>query len=104
MKLDCPACGSENTKVVSIDYRETKRDEHIARYWRCKDCQHKYLTRERREERIRKNQGKFKLNDHQVQQIGFNIYGLSQAEWAVIYEVSQTTIQNAKERFLRKNL
>lgn len=106
MKLNCPKCDGENTKVISVDDRSDCKvfGSHIARYWRCLYCNEKYITREKIEDKLRKNTDNFKLNNHQVQQIGFNRYGLSQLEWAEIYEVSQTTIQNAKKRFLRKNL
>ena len=57
--------------------------------------------RERVEDRMRTNAGNFKLNEHQVTQIGFNVYGLSTTEWATIYNVASSTILKAKERFLR---
>ena len=48
MKLTCPKCNSNNTKVISVDDRTgSKEGDHIARYWRCLDCEEKYTTRER---------------------------------------------------------
>ena len=52
---------------------------------------------------MRTNAGNFKLNEHQVTQIGFNVYGLSTTEWATIYNVASSTILKAKERFLRSS-
>ena len=97
VKLPCPKCQSTNTRVTSVDHKE----DHIARYGRCLDCGNKYITRERVEEKIRTNTGNFKLNQHQVTQIGLNIHNLSTYDWADIYEVSPATISKAKERFLR---
>ena len=97
MKLPCPKCQSTNTRVTSVD----KKDDHVARYGRCLNCDNKYITRERVEDRMRTNTGNFKLNEHQVTQIGFNVYGLSTTEWATIYNVASSTILKAKERFLR---
>ena len=97
MKLPCPQCNSSDTRVTSVDQRR----DHVARSCRCLICKHKYITRERVEDRMRKNTGNFKLNEHQVTQIGFNVYGLSTTEWATIYNVASSTILKAKERFLR---
>ena len=97
MKLPCPKCQSTETKVTSVD----KNNDHVARYGRCLNCGNKYITSERVEYRMRKNTGNFKLNEHQVTQIGFNVYGLSTTEWATIYNVASSTILKAKERFLR---
>ena len=102
MKLTCPKCSSNNTKVISVDDRTgSKEGDHIARYWRCLDCKEKYTTRERIEKPLKTNTGNFKLDDHQVTQIGFNVYGLSTTQWATIYNVASSTILKAKERFLR---
>ena len=104
MKLTCPKCNSNNTKVISVDDRTGSKDgNHIARYWRCLDCKEKYTTRERIEKPLRKNEGNFKLTEHQVTQIGFNIHELTVTEWATIYDVSTNTIRKAKDRFLRMN-
>ena len=97
MKLPCPKCQSTETRVTSVD----KKDDHVARYGRCLHCGNKYITRERVEDRMRTNAGNFKLNDHQVTQIGLNIYDLSNTDWANIYDVSNSTVLKAKERFLR---
>jgi len=104
MKLTCPKCNGDETKLVSIDDRTGSKDgSHIARYWRCLKCQEKYTTRERIEEPIRTNTGNFKLSENQITQIGFNLHKLSITEWATLYDVSNKTIRNAKERFLRMN-
>mgnify|MGYP003116005893 FL=1 len=97
MKLPCPKCQSTETRVTSVD----KKEDNVTRYGRCLNCGNKYITRERIEDRMRTNAENFKLNEHQVTQIGFNIYGLSTTEWATIYNVSSSTILKAKERFLR---
>ena len=99
MKLPCPKCQSTETKVTSVD----KKDDHVARYGHCLNCGNKYITRERVEDRMSTNTGNFKLNEHQVTQIGFNVYGLSTTEWATIYNVSSSTILKAKESFLRSS-
>ena len=104
MKLTCPKCNSNNTKVISVDDRTgSKEGDHIARYWRCLDCEEKYTTRERIEKPLKTNTGNFKLDDHQVTQIGFNKYGLSNYEWANIYDVAPSTIASEKKRFLRSS-
>ena len=104
MKLTCPKCSSNNTKVISVDDRTGSKDgSHIARYWRCLDCKEKYTTREKIEKPLRKNEGNFKLTEHQGTQIGFNLHKLTVTEWATIYDVSTNTIRKAKDRFLRMN-
>ena len=56
MKLTCPKCNSNNTKVISVDDRTgSKEGDHIARYWRCLDCEEKYTTRERIEKPLKTN-------------------------------------------------
>tara|TARA_R100001082_G_scaffold104207_1_gene75351 strand:- start:502 stop:816 length:315 start_codon:yes stop_codon:yes gene_type:complete len=102
MKLTCPKCSSNETRVISVDNRTgSKGGDHIARYWKCLDCKEKYTTRERIEASMKTNTGNFKLTEHQVTQIGFNVYGLSNTEWASIYDVAPSTISAAKKRFLR---
>lgn len=97
MKLPCPECKSLNTRITSVD----QRNDHVARYCRCLDCESKYVTRERVEKSMNKNEGNFKLNDHQVTQIGYNLPELTNEEWASIYAVAPSTIYKAKQRFLR---
>ena len=97
MKLPCPQCNSSDTRVTSVDQRR----DHVARSCRCLICKHKYITRERVEEAMNKNKGKFKLSDHQVTQIGYNFHELTIEDWSAIYDVAPTTVYKAKQRFLR---
>ena len=97
MKLPCPECKSLNTRITSVD----QRNDHVARYCRCLDCESKYVTRERVEKSMNKNEGNFKLNDHQVTQIGYNLHELTIEDWSAIYDVAPTTVYKAKQRFLR---
>lgn len=40
VKLQCPECNSENTKV----YSTRQRADRVIRYRRCLDCDHKFST------------------------------------------------------------
>ena len=97
----CPKCKSENTRVTCT---EQKKETEIKRYIKCLDCHFRFRSIEViTDEYLNKGRVKnsFILNEHEIEQIGFNDPSLTIEQWAEIYNVSTATINKAKRLFLK---
>ena len=95
----CPKCKSENTRVTCT---EQKKEIEIKRYIRCLDCHFRFRSVEViTDEYVNKGRVKdsFILNEHEIEQIGFNDPSLTIEQWAEIYNVSTATINKARRIF-----
>jgi Zn finger protein HypA/HybF involved in hydrogenase expression len=95
--MKCPKCHSKNTRVVSTDPEENR----TKRYCKCLDCTARFTTVENYL-KTAQNPGRVKnsfiLNSRQCEMIKKNKYVLANYEWADIYNVSISTITNAKRK------
>ena len=97
--MRCPECKSNNTRVSSTAPNTIK--DFTKRYCKCLTCGACFTTIEKYGNTAH-NPGKVKdsfiLNNYQCEMIKKNKYMLSKTEWAAIYNVSHSTIGNARKR------
>tara|TARA_R100000278_G_C5377899_1_gene131386 strand:+ start:208 stop:513 length:306 start_codon:yes stop_codon:yes gene_type:complete len=100
--MKCPKCKSKNTRVSSVDPHPL--EDLTKRYCRCLDCAERFTTIEKYLNTAHnpgRKKDSFVLNDYQCEMIAYNDLNLSHIQWAEVYNVSPSTITNAKKRIKR---
>ena len=97
--MKCPECNSKNTRVSSTDPHPI--EDFTKRYCKCFNCGACFTTIEKYANTAHnpgRKKNSFILNDYQCEMIAYNDLNLNDIQWAEVYNVSPSTITNAKKR------
>ena len=95
--MKCPECNSKNTRVSSTDPHPIK--DFTKRYCKCLDCGACFTTIEKYANSAHnpgRKKNSFILNDYQCELIAYNDLDLNDIQCAEVYNVSPSSITNAK--------